>query len=113
MDTQTKWYDGDFNPSRLLTELWALSDLQPRPDSLGNLQGAVRLDYDPARKEPGLLVTVPADADLKRIDAVMKAHDPTPVPPLPDPREKHAKAIEQAATLVQVKVALAAFIRGG
>lgn len=105
-DLQTKLYAGVFNQEKLSIELGSLlAESTHMPTIL--------LDLDTDESKTGLWVTVPKTADLKEIDAAMKAHDPTPEPPRPDPREAHAKAIEQATTLAQVKAALAAYVRGG
>lgn len=105
-DLQTKLYAGVFNQEKLSIELGSLlAESTHMPTIL--------LDLDTDESKTGLWVTVPKTADLKEIDAAMKAHDPTPEPPRPDPREVHAKAIEQATTLAEVKAALAAFVRGG
>lgn len=117
-DYQAKWYEGDFNPAKLLRELSELPDLQPFPDDLGNLQGAVRLDEEPDIGK-GIWITIPAEADIAEVDAVVATHDPAadPTPELAETPEVNItldlSGIEKATTVAQLRNAILDALKKG
>ena len=75
------FYRGSFDAATLLHLLKQAPGLADYADELGNMQSAVRLDYD----DDGIWVTVPDGTDQAVVDAAVAGYTPpVPKPTAPD-----------------------------
>lgn len=76
--------------SKLHDELLAaVPSVQPKPDEAGRLYAVMAIESDGKT----VRLEVPDDADQKAIAAVVRAHDPTPLPPRVSRKEKAREAL--------------------
>lgn len=96
--------------SKLHDELLAaVPSLQPVTNADGEREAVMRISGDGET----LTLVVPDDAPDADIQAVLDAHDPTPPPLPPDPDEELVQAIQDAATLDDLKKALVGKLQAG
>ncbi len=96
-DASSIWVEGEYEANLLLQVLTEQSDLAPAPDEVGNLQGRVRLDYNPDGGS-GFWVTFPTEVDNAVIQTAIAAY--------PDKVTEHetAQAEEAQAQIVNAPI---------
>lgn len=111
------WVPGNFDkPECLLEAFKSNSGFEDYEDERGNIQSAIRLDYDPDNPTGGLWVTLPTKANQTIVDAAVaeypnKVTEVDNVVPQQDQAVemfiRAADAIENATDLADIKAAFA------